>query len=63
MVSLGREGFLVYSQPGAWKLRNIEANPKVNLNLNCNGKGGDVVRAECDAEVLAGAPSAAEVGP
>jgi PPOX class probable F420-dependent enzyme len=57
------ETFLVYSRPGARKLRNIEANPKVNLNLNSNGFGGDVVRAECDAEVLAAAPPATEVGP
>ncbi len=34
------EGFLIYSRPGARKLRNIEANPKVNLNLNSNDTGG-----------------------
>jgi PPOX class probable F420-dependent enzyme len=56
------EGFLVYSRPGARKLRNIEANPKVNLNLNSNETGGDVVRAECEAEVLADAPPVTEVG-
>jgi PPOX class probable F420-dependent enzyme len=57
------ERFLIYSRPGARKLRNIEANPKVNLNLNSNGTGGDVVRAECAAEVLADAPPVTEVGP
>jgi PPOX class probable F420-dependent enzyme len=57
------EGFLVYSRPGARKLRNIEANPKINLNLNSNANGGDVMRAECVAEVLADAPPATEVGP
>ena len=57
------EAFLVYSRPGARKLRNIEANPKINLNLNSNISGGDVVRAECVAEVLADAPPAVEVGP
>jgi PPOX class probable F420-dependent enzyme len=56
------EGFLVYSRPGARKLRNTEANPKINLNLNSNNNGGEVVRAECVAEVLAGAPPATEVG-
>ena len=56
------EGFLVYSRPGARKLRNIEANPKINLNLNSNDNGGDVVRAECVAEVQGDAPSAVEVG-
>lgn len=57
------EGFLVYSRPGARKLRNIEANPKVNLNLNSNDAGGDVVRAERAAEVLKDAPAATDVGP
>ena len=57
------EAFLVYSRPGARKLRNIEANPKVNLNLNSNEFGGEVVRAECDAEVTAEAPPVTEVGP
>ena len=57
------ERFLVYSRPGARKLRKIEVNPKINLNLNSNANGGDVVRAEGVAEVLADAPPAAEVGP
>ncbi len=57
------EGFLVYSRPGVRKLRNIEANPKINLNHNSNDNGGDVVRAECVAEMLVDAPPAAEVGP
>lgn len=57
------EGFLVYSRPGTRKLKNIEANPKINLNLNSNDNGGDVVRAECVAEVLSDAPLATEVGP
>ena len=57
------EGFLVYSRPGARKLRNTEANPKINLNLNSNAGGGDVVRAGCEAEVLADAPPATEIGP
>jgi PPOX class probable F420-dependent enzyme len=57
------EAFLVYSRPGARKLRNIEANPKINLNLNSSDSGGDVVRAECVAEVLADAPPAVKVGP
>ena len=57
------EGFLVLSKPGARKLRNIEANPKINLNLNSNANGGDVVRAECVAEVLADVLPAAGIGP
>ena len=57
------EVVLVYSRPGFRKLRNIEANPKINLNLNSNANGGDVVRAECVSEVLADGLPAAEVGP
>lgn len=34
---------LVFTQPGTPKLRNIEANPRVSLNLNSTRSGGDVV--------------------
>ena len=57
------ESFLIYSQPGARKLKNIVQNPRVNLNLNSNDVGGDVARAECAAEIVDGAPRATEVGP
>jgi PPOX class probable F420-dependent enzyme len=55
------ETFLVYSQPGRQKLRNIRKNPQVGLNLNSNAHGGDVVRAEGTAQILEGAPPANEV--
>jgi PPOX class probable F420-dependent enzyme len=32
----------IYSQPGA-RVRNIAANPKVTLNFDGDGRGGDVV--------------------
>ena len=54
--------FLVYSQPGGQKLRNIGRNPKVGLHLNSNGRGGNVVRAEGGAEILNDFPPADEVG-
>lgn len=57
------EGFLVYSQPGRQKLRNIARNPRVDVNLNSNARGGDVVRAECVAEIVEDPPPAIEVGP
>ena len=53
--------FLIYSQLGRQKLRNIDANPKVNLNLNSNAHGGDVVRAEGVADIVEDAPPATEV--
>ena len=55
------ESFLIYSQPGRQKLRNIDGNLRVALNLNSNAYGGDVVRAEGRAEVIEDAPRADEV--
>lgn len=57
------ESFLVYSREGRQKLKNIAFNPRVDVNLNSNARGGDVVRAECAAEILEDAPPADEVGP
>lgn len=57
------ETFLIYSQEGRQKLRNIARNARVDLNLNSNAHGGDVVRAEGTAEVVEDAPPATEVGP
>ena len=37
------DSFLIYSKPGNAKLRNIAARPRVSLNLDGNGQGGDVV--------------------
>ena len=56
------ERFLIYSQPGRQKLRNIGRNPRVGLHLNANDRGGDVVRAEGTAEILDGFPPATGVG-
>ena len=53
--------FLVYSQEGRQKLRNIARNPRVQINLNSNSNGGDVVRAECAAEILDVFPPPSEV--
>jgi PPOX class probable F420-dependent enzyme len=53
--------FLTYSQPGRQKLRNIDTNSRVDLNLNSNAHGGDVVRAEGVADILEDAPPASEV--
>ncbi len=33
----------LYSQPGKPKLRNIARNPRVSVNLDGNGQGGDIV--------------------
>jgi PPOX class probable F420-dependent enzyme len=56
------ETFLVYSEPGLQKLRNIGGSPRVGLHLNSNARGGDVVRVEGTAEVVHDAPPADELG-
>jgi PPOX class probable F420-dependent enzyme len=53
--------FLLYSQPRRQKLRNIGTNPRVDLNLNSNAHGGDVVRIEGTAEIVEDAPPSTEV--
>jgi PPOX class probable F420-dependent enzyme len=52
---------LVYSQPGKPKLRNIEANPSVGLNVPGTDTGDDVVILEGRAERDRAAPPADRV--
>lgn len=56
------ETFLIYSQPGRQKLKNIGRNARVGLHLNSNARGGDVVRTEGAAAVAEDVPPATEVG-
>ncbi len=56
------ETFLIYSQPGRQKLKNLGRNPRVGLNLNSNARGGEIVRAEGTAEIVEDVPPATEVG-
>ena len=55
------ESFLLYSQPGAQKVRNLAANPKVALHLGDDGTGGDVVTVEGTAAVEPDTPRADRV--
>ena len=48
------ETALIYSQPAAPKLRNIEQRPRVSLHFNCSPSGGDVVILTGDASVESG---------
>jgi len=43
--------FLIYSLPGTARTSNIEANPRVSLNLDGNGEGGDIVAIEGTARL------------
>jgi PPOX class probable F420-dependent enzyme len=56
------ETFLIYSQPGRQKLKNVGRNARVGLHLNSNARGGDVVRVEGTAGVAEDVPPATEVG-
>ena len=47
----GADSVLIYSRPDTPKLRAIERNPRVSLNLDGNGSGGDIVVAVGDAAV------------
>jgi len=44
------DSFLVYSMPGQ-KVRDIEANPKVQLHLNSDPEGEDVLRFDGTARI------------
>ena len=55
------ETFLLYSQPGAQKVRNLAANPRVALHLDDDGTGGDVVTFEGTATVEPDTPRADRV--
>jgi len=55
------EEFLVYSLAGTARIGNIEANPLVSLNLDGNGRGGDIVVIEGEARIETFAPPSSEV--
>jgi PPOX class probable F420-dependent enzyme len=54
------ETVLIYSQPNTPKLRNIGRNPRVALNLDGDGRGGDIVILTGEARVDGTAPGAAD---
>lgn len=53
------EQFLLYSLESA-RVRNIEGNSRVSLNLDGNGRGGDIVVVEGTARIDRSLPSAAD---
>lgn len=55
------ETFLIYSRPKTHKLRHIARSPKVSLNLDGDGLGGDIVVFTGEARIAEDAPSANEV--
>jgi PPOX class probable F420-dependent enzyme len=55
------ESFLIYSQRGKPKLRNIEDNPKVSVHLRGTDTGDDVVTIEATATPAHDTPAADRV--
>jgi PPOX class probable F420-dependent enzyme len=47
---------LVYSKPSSLKLKHLERNPRVALNLDGDGRGGDIVVITGSAAVDPAAP-------
>jgi PPOX class probable F420-dependent enzyme len=59
---LYRDGeFLVFSKAGTARTANIAANPKVSVNLDGNGTGGDIVVVEGEAHIDRSVPPADHV--
>ena len=52
--------FLIYSVPGQ-KVRDIQANPHVQLHLNTDRAGDFVVRFEGEADIVHGHPPATKM--
>jgi len=53
--------FLIYSLPGTARTTNLEANPRVSLNLDGNGEGGDIVSIEGMARIDRAVPASDRV--
>ena len=53
--------FLIYSLPGTARTANLTANPRVSLNLDGNGEGGDIVTIEGIARIDGDAPPSDEM--
>lgn len=53
----GVDSILIYSRPDTPKLRAIASNPRVSVNLDGNGTGGDIVVALGEASVADDPPA------
>jgi PPOX class probable F420-dependent enzyme len=49
--------FLIYSKTGTARTENLERNPRVSLNLDGNGRGGDIITVEGVARFDPDAPA------
>jgi len=53
--------FLIYSQPGTPKLRNVARTPRASLHLNSDDRGDDIIVLVGDARFDADQPAADQV--
>ncbi len=53
----GEKTVRMYSRPGA-RVRNLEANPRVTLHFDGDGRGGDIVVVSGRASIVADGPGA-----
>jgi PPOX class probable F420-dependent enzyme len=52
--------FIVFSRAGTPRERNIRANPRVSINLDGDGEGGNIVTIEGEARIDPGTGGATE---
>lgn len=45
------ETLLIFSREGSFKQKHLEQRPRVSLNFDSNGRGGDIVVLTGDAEI------------
>lgn len=57
------ETVLIFTRPGSQKLRNLEHNANIALHLDSDGRGGDIIVLEGEAQVLTGQLVATDVQP
>lgn len=52
---------LIYNRPDAFRLTHIRRNPRVTLNFDGDGQGGDIIVLSGTAEILDDQPLAHEI--
>ena len=56
----GADSILVYNRANAKRLANLQRRPRVSLNFDSDGDGGDIVILTGDAEMVEGQPPVTE---
>ncbi len=59
----GEDTILIYNRLGANRITHVRAHPRVSLNFDGNGRGGDIVVLTGTAELLEDFPLASEYEP